>query len=333
MRIAITGADGQLGRSLQETLTEDQVWALTHQDGDVTHPDIIERIAGWEPDVVIQAAAMTDVDGCERNPDAAFRVNALGTRNVALACQHAGAAMLYVSTDYVFDGTKGEPYNEWDTPNPLSVYGASKLAGERYVEQLLDQFWIVRTAWVFRAGHQNFVATILRLAEERERLQVVDNEVGCPTYAPDLAEAIERLIRQPLYGTYHLTNAGHCSRYEFAQKIVELASLDATIEPTDYYPRAAQPPAYAPLRNFVGAEAGIELRPWQDALADYFSQWPLSKTDGFSLTRTHVRVILSNRRIISSRRVEVSYALTISWNGSVSRTSTCVARRAPQPGE
>lgn len=269
-RIALTGANGQLGRSLRDVLHDRDVLALTRADGDVTNPDVIERIAGWRPDVVIHAAAMTDVDGCERDPDAAYRVNALGTRNVAVACQQVGAALVYVSTDYVFDGTKGAPYTEWDTPNPISVYGASKLAGEVYVKQLLNRLWIVRTAWVYRAGHKNFVATILRLAQERERLTVVDNEVGCPTYAPDLAAAIVQLIQRPLYGTYHLTNAGHCSRFEFAQKIVELAGLDTVIEPTDHYPRAAQPPAYAPLRNFVGAEAGITLRPWQDALADYF---------------------------------------------------------------
>ncbi len=150
------------------------------------------------------------------------------------------------------------------------MYGASKLAGERYVEQMLNRFWIVRTAWVYRRGHKNFVATILRLAAERDRLKVVTTEVGSPTYAPDLAAAIAQLIQQPLYGIYHLTNAGHCSRYEFAQKIVELAGLDTVVEPVDHYPRAARPPAFAPLRNFVGAEAGIELRPWEEALRAYF---------------------------------------------------------------
>jgi dTDP-4-dehydrorhamnose reductase len=268
LRIVITGANGQIGRSLQEILTAHQVLALTHSEGDITDFLTIDKIAGWQPDVVIHTATMTNVDGCERNPDAAFRINALGTRNVALACQQADAALVYLSTDYVFDGAKGSPYAEWDTPNPINVYGASKLAGERYVEQLLNCFWIVRTAWVYRRGHKNFVETILCLASERHRLQVVDNEVGCPTYAPDLAAAISQLIHRPLYGTYHLTNAGYCSRYEFACKIVELAGLDVVVEPVDHFPRAARPPAYAPLRNFVGAEAGIAMRPWQEALAE-----------------------------------------------------------------
>jgi dTDP-4-dehydrorhamnose reductase len=270
MRIFITGRDGQLGRSLLDILTDDQVLAVDLDDGDVTDTNIIHQIAEWRPDVVIHGAAMTSVDGCERDPDAAFRVNGLGTRNVALACQQADAAMVYISTDYVFDGAKGSPYTEWDTPNPISIYGASKLAGESYVKQLLSRFWIVRTAWLYRPGFKNFVATILRLAGEHDHISVVTTEIGSPTYAPDLAAAIDQLIRRPLYGTYHLTNAGHCSRFEFARKIVELAGLDTIVEPTDHYPRLAQPPAYAPLRNFVGAEAGIELRAWEEALQAYF---------------------------------------------------------------
>jgi dTDP-4-dehydrorhamnose reductase len=271
MRVAITGADGQLGQSLQTALTTDSVLPLDHTSGDVTDTRTIDTIADWQPDVVVHAAAMTDVDGCERNPEAAFRVNGIGTRNIALACQRAGAALLYVSTDYVFDGTKGTPYNEWDVPNPISAYGASKLAGETYAHRLLNHFWIVRTAWVYRRGHKNFVSTMLRLAQERERLQVVTTEIGSPTYAPDLAAAVARLIRLPLYGTFHLTNAGHCSRYELASRIVEVAGLSTVVEPIDHYPRAAQPPAFAPLCNIVGADAGIELRSWEDALAAFIA--------------------------------------------------------------
>ncbi len=265
-RIVITGAHGQLGRSLCQLFDPQYTLALTHQDGDVTNPTVIDRIAGWRPTVVIHTAAMTHVDACEQDPDSAFRVNALGTRNIALACQRAGAAMVYISTDYVFDGTKDAPYTEWDTPNPINVYGASKLAGEHFVQHLLQQYWIVRTAWVFCEGHKNFVTTILRLAREHGHLRVVTTEVGCPTYAPDLAQAIRALIQHPLYGTYHLTNAGYCSRFEFARTIVALAGLDVDVEALDHYPRAARPPAFAPLRNFVGAEIGITLRSWEAAL-------------------------------------------------------------------
>ena len=268
LRILITGANGQLGRSLQEVLTTEELLPLSHADADVTDPTIIEHIAAWQPDVVIHAAAMTDVDGCERNPEAAYRVNALGTRNVAVACQQANAAMVYISTDYVFDGTKGDAYWEFDVPNPLSVYGASKLAGEQIVQQLLSRFWIVRTAWLYRPGHRNFVTTILRLAQQRAELQVVETEVGSPTYAPDLATAIAQLIRRPLYGVYHLVNRGRCSRFEFARRIVELARLPTRVVPVERFPRPAQRPAYAPLRNFAGTQIGIELRHWEAALRE-----------------------------------------------------------------
>ncbi len=268
LRILITGANGQLGRSLQEVLTTDELLPLPHADADVTDPTVVERIASWRPDVVIHAAAMTDVDGCERNPDAAYRVNALGTRNVAVACQEANAAMVYISTDYVFDGTKGDAYWEFDAPNPLSAYGASKLAGEQIVQQLLNRFWIVRTAWLYRPGHRNFVSTILRLAQQQDEIRVVETEVGSPTYAPDLAAAIAQLIRRPLYGVYHLVNRGQCSRYEFARRIVELARLPARVVPVKQFPRPAQRPAYAPLRNFAGTQIGIELRHWEAALRE-----------------------------------------------------------------
>ncbi|MGB9301319.1 MAG: dTDP-4-dehydrorhamnose reductase, partial [Anaerolineae bacterium] len=212
MRIVITGALGQLGRSLQEVLQGHELLLLDLPEHDVTDPGIISAIGSYQPDVVIHAAAMTDVDGCELDPDSAYRINALGTRNVADACQTCHAALLYVSTDYVFDGTKGEPYLEFDDPNPLSVYGRSKLAGEVLVRDLLTRYYIVRTAWLYGPGGRNFVTKILGLAAHREDLSVVTTEVGSPTYAPDLAEAIARLIEHPLYGTYHLVNEGSCSR-------------------------------------------------------------------------------------------------------------------------
>ncbi|HID86815.1 MAG TPA: dTDP-4-dehydrorhamnose reductase [Anaerolineae bacterium] len=274
MRIAITGAKGQLGTSLRNVLAGETLLLMDLPDHDITGVDVIPAIADFAPHVVIHAAAMTDVDGCELNPDAAFRVNALGTRNVALACQRCGAAMVYISTDYVFDGTKGEPYWEFDEPNPISIYGQSKLAGERTVQALLDRFYIVRTAWLYARGGNNFVAKILRLARERDELAVVTNEVGSPTYAPDLARAIARLIQHPLYGIYHLVNEGSCSRYEFARKILDYAGLeDYALRPLESYPRPARPPAYAPLRNFVAAtQLGIVLRPWEEALRAYFGE-------------------------------------------------------------
>ncbi len=273
MRIAITGARGQLGTSLQDVLAGEDVIPLNRPEYEITESDVISAIASLSPEVVIHTAAMTNVNDCELNPDAAYLVNALGTRNVALACQRCDAAMVYISTDYVFDGQKGEPYLEFDEPNPINVYGRSKLAGERYVQTLLHKFYIVRTAWLYSRTRDNFVKKVLRLADEREELFMVTNEVGSPTYAPDLAAAIVRLIRYPLYGIYHLTNQGFCSRYEFAKKILEFAGKgDFPLHPIDEYPRPAKPPAYAPLRNFCAAQLGITLRPWQDALRAYFKE-------------------------------------------------------------
>ncbi len=272
MRLGITGAMGQLGRSLQEALKGHDLFLIDLPEHDVTETRIIPTIADFKPDVVIHTAAMTDVDGCELNPDAAYRINGLGTQNVALACQRCGSPLVYLSTDYVFDGAKGEPYLESDQPKPISVYGRSKLAGELFVKNLLSQFYIVRTAWLYSQGAGNFVSKILELADERTEMSVVTNETGSPTYAPDLAAAIVRLIDHPLYGIYHLVNEGSCSRYEFAHRILELAGKgDFPLHPAESYDRPAKVPANAVLRNFSAAtKLGITLRSWDEALRAYF---------------------------------------------------------------
>jgi dTDP-4-dehydrorhamnose reductase len=272
MRLAVTGAWGQLGRSLREALKGHDLFLIDLPEHDITDIATISAVASFEPDLVIHAAAMTDVDGCELDPDSAYNVNALGTQNVALACQRCDAPLLYVSTDYVFDGDKEEPYLEFDEPNPISVYGRSKLAGELFVRSLLNRFYIVRTAWLYSQGGDNFVNKILQLAEERKELSVVSSEVGSPTYASDLAEAIVRLIENPLYGIYHLVNEGSCSRYEFAHKILELAGKSSfPLYPAETFDRPAKVPANAVLRNFCAAtQLGITLRPWEEALRAYF---------------------------------------------------------------
>jgi dTDP-4-dehydrorhamnose reductase len=274
VRIAITGAKGQLGRSLQQALEGSELLLIDLPEHDITQGGIIPLIADWVPDVVIHAAAMTDVDGCEKDPEQAYRVNALGTQNVALACQRCAAPMLYVSTDYVFDGTSEEPYLEYDEPNPSSAYARSKLAGEEFVRDLLQRFYIVRTAWLYGHQGQNFVEKVLELADRGNELSVVANEFGSPTYAPDLALAISRLIQHQLYGIYHLVNEGSCSRYEFAAKILQLAGKgDVPLRPTTSYPRAARVPRRAVLRNFAAAtQLGITLRPWEEALQAYFEE-------------------------------------------------------------
>lgn len=278
MRIAITGSTGQLGRALIEVLKEDEVLPLSKPECDVTRLDsLMECLGKFRPDVVIHAAAFTNVDGCELEPEKAYAVNALGTRNVAVASLECGAAMVYISTNEVFDGTSSEPYWEFDRPNPVGVYGRSKLAGEQYVREILSRFFIVRTAWLYYHGGNNFVTKIIRAADERGSLRVVTDEVSNPTYALDLAEAISRLIRTNFYGTYHFTNSGYCSRYDFARLILELSGRgDVPIEPitSREWVRVARPPLFTPLRNFAGALIGITLRPWQDALKAFFEKEP-----------------------------------------------------------
>ena len=274
MRIAVTGSKGQLGTALLARLAGEELLGLDLPELDVTDAaQVRSTLEAFAPDLVIHAAAMTDVDRCEREPDLAYRANALGTQNVALACQRCDAAMVYISTDYVFDGSKGAPYYEYDPPAPLSVYGRSKLAGEWATQTLLCRFYIVRTAWLYAPGGRNFVShTVLRLAREQGALTMVTDEAGSPTYAPDLADALARLIRSKLYGIYHFTNAGVCSRYEWACEALRLAGLGhIPVTPSRNYVRAAPVPRRVELRNLCGAtQLGITLRPWQEALAAYF---------------------------------------------------------------
>jgi dTDP-4-dehydrorhamnose reductase len=276
MRIVITGCRGQLGTALQASLDGEELLCLDLPECDVSDPTCaIDVVAEFRPDVVIHAAAMTDVDGCERNPGLAYRANVLGTQNIALACGRSGAAMVHISTNDVFDGKLGRPYYEWDTPTPQSVYAQSKAAAEFYVRTLLQRFYIVRTAWLYARGGNNFVTKILAAADRLGALRVVTDEVSAPTYAPDLAGAIARLLRTDFYGIFHFTNAGFCSRYDWVKEILALSGRDhVTVEPitSDQWQRAAPPPLYAPIVNFTGAALGITLRPWQEALEEYFAE-------------------------------------------------------------
>mgnify|MGYP000422955171 CR=1 FL=1 len=276
MRIAITGHKGQLGTSLTEILqAQHQLLLIDVPLFDITdRSNIGEAIANFRPDCVIHTAAFTNVDGCARDPDQAYLVNALGTQNVALACQRAGAAMVFISTNEVFDGRASAPYLEFDQPNPINVYGRSKWAGEMYTRLLLQRFYIVRTAWLYAPQGNNFVEKIIRAADERGELSVVTDEISSPTYAPDLALAIARLLTTDAFGIYHFTNAGICSRYDFAIEILKQSGRGhIPVHPITLaeYQRASTPPPYTPLRNFCGAALGITLRPWQEALSEYLT--------------------------------------------------------------
>jgi dTDP-4-dehydrorhamnose reductase len=273
MRIVITGARGQLGTAMQAALAQAALVLLDIPDWDITDPRLVSPLADLKPDVVVHCAAITDVDGCARDPDLAYRVNALGTQNVALACQRANAAMLYVSTNEVFDGTATEPYREFDPTRAINPYGASKLAAEQIAARLLHKLYIVRISWLFSPGWKSFVSKMVELADKHGQLRVVTDEVANPTYAPDLAAAVARLIQTEHYGIYHLANEGYCSRHEFALEIMRQSGREhVPMLPitSDQFQRASTPPPFAPLRNTLGAALGITLRPWQEALADYF---------------------------------------------------------------
>jgi dTDP-4-dehydrorhamnose reductase len=274
MRIVITGHKGQLGQALETVLAQDQIYGLDLPEHDITDgPAIAESLMDLRPDVVLHTAALTDVERCALEPELALRVNGLGTHNVALACQRCGAALLAVSSNEVFDGTKGRPYYEYEHPNPINAYAQSKLAGEAYTQMHLARFYIVRTAWLYASKGNNFPVKIVQAAEKHGRLRVVCDEISSPTYAPDLAKAISALIRTEQYGIYHFTNEGACSRYEFARRILELAGkADVPIEPitSDQWPRASTPPLHCVIRNFAGAALGITLRHWDEALRAYF---------------------------------------------------------------
>ena len=273
MRVFITGCEGQLGRALFETLTRHTVAGCDLPKTDITDREAITRaIEGFAPDVVIHAAAWTDVDGCARNPEKAYQVNGLGTQNVALACASSEAAMVTISTNEVFDGEASEPYREWDPPHPINPYARSKAAGEWFTRHLLTRFYIVRTAWLYAPGGSNFPHRIIELADELGRLRVVTDEVSNPTFAPDLAAALADLIETGAYGVYHLTNAGYTSRYDFAREILRIAGReDVPVEriTLDAFERDSTPPKFAPLANTAAAAMGIQLRPWQEALAAF----------------------------------------------------------------
>jgi dTDP-4-dehydrorhamnose reductase len=275
MRVYITGIRGQLGRALARQLASFSVAGCDLPDLDITdRPALLASVREWSPDIVIHAAAWTDVDGCARQPERAYRVNALGTQNVALACAEDRAAMVYISTNEVFDGKADEPYREWDPPHPINPYGASKAAGEWYVRHLLSRFYIVRTAWLFARDGRNFPHRMVELAAEvrdggRGALRVVDDEIGNPTYAPDLASSIAQLVMTQAYGVYHLVSEGYCSRYDLAQEVLGLAGLGDV--PVDrirlaQFDRASTPPPFAPLANTAGAALGIRLPHWRDAM-------------------------------------------------------------------
>jgi dTDP-4-dehydrorhamnose reductase len=275
MRILITGANGQLGQTLATTLADHDVIGIDLPDHDITRrAPLAALIADLQPDVVINSAAWTDVDGCARNPEAAMRANALGPHNLALICAEHDIDLVQISTNEVFAGTQPDGYYEWEPANPINGYGRSKAAGEFHVRTLHRRHYIVRTAWLYSAASRNFPHAILRRARETGQVRVVADEVGNPTYAPDLAAAIGRLITTRHYGTFHLVNAGSCSRWAFANAILAAAGLEQTPNTpisSSEFNRASTPPPWCALHDTTAAAIGITLRPWQDALTEFMA--------------------------------------------------------------
>lgn len=274
MRIFISGITGQLGQALQKLLTKQGATILETPRWDITDHTIVQKLTNLRPEVVIHTAAMTNVDGAAQDPDLAFKVNAFGTQNIAHACLRVNADMVYLSSNEVFDGYAPEPYREDDKPAPINPYGSSKRSGEQMAAHYLrDNLYIVRTAWLYAPGGNNFPAKIIAAADKHQELRVVNDEVSNPTYVPDLAEAIAHLIHTRAYGLYHLTNSGYCSRYDFAQETLRLSGRAAIpIHPITLadYRRPSTVPPFTPLANINGRALGIELRPWQEGLQAYF---------------------------------------------------------------
>ena len=274
MKILITGSNGMLGHDLIEVLKdENELILTTSKTLDITDKEnTIEFILKNKPDVVINSAAYTDVDGCETNQDLAYAVNGEGVRNLALGCKQVDCPLVHVSTDYVFDGTARDPIAEDGEIGPISIYGKSKLKGEEAILEVLDKYFIVRTAWLYGINGKNFPKTMLELSKNHSEITVVYDEVGTPTYTPDLAYGISQLIETDLFGIYHLTNSGSCSWCEFAKYIFEIAEKDVNVIPVtaSEFSRPAPRPHYSVLKNKKWIKNGFEpLRDYKEAISEY----------------------------------------------------------------
>lgn len=288
MKLLITGCGGQLGEELQTIIRQGksqlgaidpiyhnaQVIAVDVKDLDITNQSQVEAIMEKErPDIVINCAAYTNVDGCERDKDGAFRVNAIGSMRLAIACEKYQAKLCQISTDYVFDGNGHHPYCEYDRCAPTSVYGATKLLGEEYTRDFCSRYFIVRTSWLYGKNGKNFVKTVLRLMSEQHKMTVVNDQFGNPTYANDLAHHILKIILTDDYGIYHCSGNGVCSWYEFAKKIVELSGMEGEVFPctSEEYKTPTKRPAYSALdHTMLRCTIGDDMRHWEDALSAFF---------------------------------------------------------------
>ena len=287
MKVMLIGAGGQLGTDLVRFLPSETTVPLAHAEIEITNPQSVQlAFERHQPDVVINTAAFHRVDDCENQIERAFRVNALAVRGLAQACRQSGAALVHFSTDYVFAGEKSEPYAETDRPGPLSVYAASKLAGEYLVSATLERFFLIRTCGLYGQGGSrskggNFVETMLRLAAQGKPIRVVDDQIVTPTSTADLARKIGELVETDAYGLYHITNRGSCSWFEFARAIFQMEGIAADLKPTtsEAFNAPARRPAYSVLRNQRLEELRLDDTPhWEDALRRYLAERHAAET-------------------------------------------------------
>lgn len=284
MKVLITGAKGQLGKQITNILRNGQseIGKLPAEyenveiigvDVDVLDITDINAVRSYltdvKPEIIINCAAYTNVDACESNEDLAFKINALGPRNLAIISNEVNAKVVHVSTDYVFSGEGTVPFKEYDETIPVSVYGKTKLAGEKFVREIADKYYIIRTAWLYGYEGSNFVYTIIKAGKEKGYLTVVDDQRGNPTNAEDLAHHMLKVAVTEEYGTYHCTGTGECSWYDFASKIIEFSNIECKVDPvtSNDYVRAAKRPSYSSLDNMMlRVTVGDEMRNWEDAL-------------------------------------------------------------------
>jgi len=285
-RILVIGAKGMLGRDLTKELqlsfSDDEVLGWDIDEIDIRkEQETVTKIEGFRPAIVINLAGYTDVDGCESNEQEAFVVNGDGMKHIALGVRRCGAKAIYLSTDYVFDGKKGMPYFEDDSPNPLNIYGRSKWKGEQFALELADNGLVIRTQWLYGRYGRNFVTAILRQAKEKEVLSIVNDQIGSPTYTVDLSRTISLLIRKKASGIFHVTNSGFCSWYDFGRTILRLSGMEnVNIVPISSreLDRKAVRPSYSVLSiQKLKQETGIELRPWPGAVKEFLSILPDSR--------------------------------------------------------
>ena len=278
MKILITGSKGQLGLELTKQLEKEKKYEIIATDRDelniIDINSVNEFLLNNKPDVVINCAAHTAVDLCETDVENAYKINAVGPRNLAIVCEKIGAKLVQVSTDYVFDGNGTRPYREDDTTCPNSIYGTSKLMGENFVREFCSRYFVVRTAWLYGEGN-NFVRTMLKLAETNSELNVVNDQFGSPTSTVDLAKAIIDLMNTEHYGVYHGTCEGQCSWYDFAKKIFEIKNIDIKVNPvtSEEFKRPAPRPAYSVLDNFMFKLVGLNsFRNCEESLKEYLDK-------------------------------------------------------------